>query len=129
MKHEESKIQRNCVRWFRMQFPKLAKLLFAVPNGGTRTPTEGAILKAEGTLAGVADLILLYPANGFHGMAIEMKTLSGRQQPSQREWQLAIEGYGYLYVICRSVEDFQRTITNYFGTTQRPLFRTLAKDM
>ena len=61
MKHEESHIQRNCVKWFRLAYPKLARLLFAVPNGGKRGIREAAIMKAEGVVAGVADLLLLIP--------------------------------------------------------------------
>lgn len=114
MKHEESLIQQNCVRWFRLQYPKLARLLFAVPNGGARRPIEGKIMKAEGTLAGVSDLLLLYPSKGFHGLCIEMKTPKGRQQPSQKLFQRAVEEYGYKYAICRSFEDFMTEIRAYF---------------
>lgn len=84
MRHQESIIQQTCVRWFRMKYPQLALLLFAVPNGGARLRSEAAIMKAEGTMKGVADLLLLFPAKRFHGLCIEMKTPTGRQQPSQR---------------------------------------------
>lgn len=113
MRHQESIIQQNCVKWFRLQYPKLARLLFAVPNGGARRPIEGKIMKAEGTLAGVSDLILLYPSKGFHALCIEMKTEKGRQQPSQKLFQRAVEEMGYKYVICRSFEDFLGEIRGY----------------
>ena len=70
-------------------------------------------MKAEGTLAGVSDLILLYPSKGFHALCIEMKTEKGRQQPSQKIWQRAVEDAGYKYVICRSFEDFMEQINAY----------------
>lgn len=113
MRHQESIIQQNCVKWFRLQYPKLARLLFAVPNGGARRPIEGKIMKAEGTLAGVSDLILLYPSKGFHALCIEMKTEKGRQQPSQKLFQKAVEEMGYKYVICRSFEGFLDEIRGY----------------
>lgn len=113
MRHEESRIQIACVGWFRMQYPTLAKLLFAVPNGGARRPLEGKIMKMEGTTAGVADLLLLYPSRGYHALCIEMKTATGRQQPTQREWQGAVEKHGYKYVICRSINDFVETVNEY----------------
>lgn len=47
-RHEESHLQRQCVAWFRLQYPKLARLLFAVPNGGGRSKVEAGIMKAEG---------------------------------------------------------------------------------
>jgi hypothetical protein len=32
-KHDESALQTACVRWFRFSYPKLALLLFSIPNG------------------------------------------------------------------------------------------------
>ena len=87
--------------------------IFAVPNGGARCRTEAAIMKAEGVTAGVADIFLLYPSNGYHGLAIEMKTEKGRQQLTQKKWQEAVEASGYKYVICRSVDDFIEQINAY----------------
>ena len=113
MRHNESNIQIACVRWFRMQHPKLARLLFAVPNGGARNAVTGAILKAEGVVPGVADLLLLVPRNGYHGLAIEMKTRTGRQSDSQREWQQEVEAQGYCYVVCHSFDDFRNEVDAY----------------
>lgn len=113
MRHIESIIQQNCVKWFRLQYPKLALLLFAVPNGGARRRIEGAIMKAEGVTKGVSDLLLLFPAKHYHGLCIEMKTEKGKQQPSQKIWQRAVEDAGYKYVICRSFEDFMEQINAY----------------
>lgn len=52
MRNEESKLQQSCITWFRLQYPRLAKLLFAVPNGSRRDVVTGAILKWEGVVAG-----------------------------------------------------------------------------
>lgn len=115
MRHDESILQQNCVAWFRLQHPQLRLLLFAVPNGGARRPIEGRIMKAEGTLAGVSDLILLFPSEPYHGLCIEMKTTNGRQRPTQKAFQAAVEEYGYKYVICRSFVDFRQEINNYLN--------------
>ena len=58
-RHIESQIQQSCVKWFRLQFPEIGLLLFAVPNGGARNKREAGILKGEGVTAGVADMILI----------------------------------------------------------------------
>lgn len=111
---EEHRIQTACVRWFRMKYPHLSPRLFAVPNGGRRDGVTGARLKAEGVLAGVADLILLVPNAGYHALLIEMKTPKGRQSESQKAWQqeLCAEGE-YKYVVCRSLDDFIREVDVY----------------
>ena len=56
MRHAESDIQQACVSWFRWQYPRYAKLLFAVPNGGQRSAVEAKIMSGEGVMAGVADV-------------------------------------------------------------------------
>ena len=70
MRNEESKLQQSCITWFRLQYPRLAKLLFAVPNGSRRDVVTGAILKREGVVAGVADLI---PMKCYASLCIEIK--------------------------------------------------------
>lgn len=125
-KMEEHHIQTMCVRWFSAQFPELRLLLIAVPNGSKRrtkvikTMTgykticpEGNKLKEEGMIAGVADLMLLLPRNGYGHLAIEMKTEDGVQSKEQKEWQKADESYGNRYVICRSLEQFQKEVRQY----------------
>ena len=112
-RHEESDIQQLCVRWFRLQYPKYARLLFAVPNGGSRNLIEAARMKAEGVTAGVADLILLVPSGEYSSLCIEMKTAKGRQRDTQKDWEEAAKSVGNKKVICRTLDDFQKEIKNY----------------
>lgn len=114
-RHEESQIQQSCVRWFRMQFPDIALLLFAVPNGGARNKREAGILKGEGVTAGVADIILLKPSGGFASLCVEFKTedKGSSQRETQKRWQEVAETAGNKYVICRSFDDFYREVRSY----------------
>lgn len=109
----EHKLQVACVKWFRLQYPNMRHSLFAVPNGGRRDAVTGAKLKAEGVLAGVADLILLQRTEQYGALLIEMKTRTGRQAQVQREWQRVVELDGYRYVVCRSIDDFMKAINDY----------------
>lgn len=113
MKHEESHIQRNCVKWFRLAYPKLSRLLFAVPNGGKRGIVEASIMKAEGVVSGVADLLLLVPKGNHNALAIEMKTSKGKQNENQKLWQNDFEQMGGKYVICRCFDEFRNEIERY----------------
>ncbi len=114
-RHIESHLQRNCLKWFRLQYPNLRLLLFAVPNGGARNKREAGIMKAEGVTAGVADVILLKPSGGYASLCIEFKTEDGRQQPTQKEWQAAAEGAGNKYVVIRSFDAFKEEVENYLS--------------
>lgn len=110
----EHRIQQACVRWFNLQYPHLRGRLFAVPNGGRRDVVTGAKLKAEGVVAGVADLILLVTNKAFGALLIEMKKPGGIQSAAQRQWQEIVTTNGeYKYVICRSIYDFMREIREY----------------
>lgn len=84
-----------------------------MPNGGARNAATGRILKAEGVVAGVADLILFVAHRDCHALCIEMKTAKGRQQDTQKAWQKAVEAQGYKYVICRSLDEFKTTVNSY----------------
>ena len=109
----ESQIQHACLEWFRMQYPGLALLMFAVPNGGKRDARTGAIMRYEGAIRGVADLILLVPKKGYASLCIEMKTPKGVQSEHQRTWQRAAEKYHSRYVVCRSLEEFMNEVNAY----------------
>ncbi len=113
---EEHRLQAACVRWFRAKYPKHRHLLFAVPNGGRRDAVTGSRLKDEGVTPGVADLILLLPSRFYGSLCIEMKTRTGRQQNTQRQWQQAVEQAGNKYVLCRSLDDFMHAVTNYMNS-------------
>lgn len=112
---DEHLLQVACVKWFALQHRDKRHNLFAVPNGGRRDVTTGARLKAEGVLAGVADLILLRHKDIYGALLIELKTAAGRQSKAQRDWQRAIERDGYKYVVVRSLEDFIKAVNDYLA--------------
>lgn len=112
----EHQIQVECVKWFRLQYPKLKFRLFAVPNGGQRNVVVAAKMKAEGVLSGVADLILLKPNETYAALLIEMKTKTGRQSETQRLWEQDLcRDNEYKYVLCHSTEDFISAIKSYLA--------------
>lgn len=110
----EHQLQVACVRWFNSEYPNLQGRLFAVPNGGRRDATTAAKLKAEGVVAGVADLILLARNKDYGALLIELKTEKGRQSQSQKDWQQLVTQYSeYQYVVVRTLEEFQKAIKDY----------------
>lgn len=115
MKHLEDNLQKSCVLWFRYQFPRYSKLLFAVPNGGKRNIREAERLKSQGVIPGVSDLILMIPKNGLGSLCIEMKIEGGRQTINQREWQEQVEKVGIKYEIARSIDEFMNIINKYLN--------------
>lgn len=113
-RNDEHKLQVSMVNWFRLQYPSMRHNLFAVPNGGRRDASTGRLLKDEGVLAGVSDLILLKSNQHYGALLIETKTKKGTQRESQKEWESKITADGYKYVVVRSLDDFIKEVNDYF---------------
>lgn len=122
----EQKLQIRCVKWFRLQYPSFARLLEHPQNEDYGERLRGQLAKAEGVVAGVADLILHVPSvmhmvdgkpqeEGWHyySLAIEMKTISGRQSVTQKIWQTYFEAAGGRYAVVRTFEQFQEVVREY----------------
>ena len=84
----EHQHQAALIKWWYYQYPK--RLIFAIPNGGTRNIKEAIKLKNEGVLAGVFD-IFIPSLNLF----LEMKNENGKLSQSQKEFQKNIQKEGY----------------------------------
>jgi hypothetical protein len=99
--HEE---QREFVRWFRQMWPGVR--IFAIPNGGARSPATAARLKAEGVSPGVPDLFV--PA---WKLWIEMKRVKGGYlSKEQKDWHEYLKSVGYCVITCPGAEDAKRRI-------------------
>lgn len=118
MRHPESEHQQAYFKWARMH--PLAKWAFAVPNGGARSKVTAAILKAEGVLAGVPDVLVPVPINGYHGLFIEFKHGSNKPSPEQQEFLERMISFGYC---CAVVYDWllaKSLTTDYFMGYVKP---------
>jgi hypothetical protein len=113
IKQSEHDIQKVCVEWFRLKYPKY--LIYAIPNGGERNKIVAAKLKAEGVLAGVPDLHIPVAKQGFHGLYIEMK--AGRNKPTDNQITIMekFTNEGFRCELCWSLDEFMRIVDNYFN--------------
>lgn len=124
-KQSEHSLQSACVKWFRLQYPHLKTMLFAIPNGAKRTRWERGRFIEDGGVAGVADLFLAVPkSEGYeaagneqrvNGLFIEMKLPHTKQTQAQVEFMTNVRQQGYRYIVCRSFEDFSDVIKDYLS--------------
>ena len=123
MKQTEYDEQCALFQWAVLQinvYPELA-YLYASANGGKRDAVTGAQLKAAGVKAGYPDIGLDVARGGYHGLRIELKTITGRLRANQREWLDWLTSQGYLAVACHGMEEAQDTIEDYLrGLLVRP---------
>lgn len=114
MRSEDTE-QITVVTWARWQeetYPEL-KMLFHVPNGGSRNKIEAAKFKQMGVRAGVPDLVLPVPKGIYTGLFIEMKCEKGRLQDSQKEYLRRAMVYGHCCYVCYSADDAMAVLKEY----------------
>lgn len=130
MNHKESNLQQQCVAWFKAQYPQYAMLLTHVANEGNGNRVTGAIHKAEGTQAGVPDLLFFMPVLNssldfkmedrrlmgyLHGLGIEFKWEDGKKSQAQKDFEHIFTAAGFAYKICRSFNEFKFIMKNWIA--------------
>ncbi len=116
-KRYEADEQSNLIEWCNFasgKYPEL-KLIFHIPNGGSRNTVEAVNLKRQGVKAGVPDLFLPVSRKGKHGLFIEMKVLPNKCTEKQKEWLTALAEQGYRTTVCFSFEQAKDAILEYLG--------------
>ena len=115
----ESKSQQNLIKWWKKEacvkwgIPEC--LLFAVPNQGLRNRANASRMKAEGMRAGCPDLFLLVARKEWHGLAIEMKSATGKVTVNQSAFLFELNEEGYSTAVCFSTDEAIAFITHYLN--------------
>lgn len=113
MRHEESQIQAQVVRWLQLQYPNC---LFTGGFAGELMNIQRAIRRKQmGYRKGSPDLIIFEARQGHHGLCVELKSVNGILSESQIEFQTAAEIRGYRYTVCHSLADSQKVIGDYLA--------------
>lgn len=83
------------------------------PNGGKRNMFEAVKFKRMGVKAGLPDVLIFEPNDQHCGLAIELKVGKNGQTPNQKAWQAMLEERGWRYAVCKSFDEFERTLRDY----------------
>ena len=96
--------QVEFVAWFRKNHPGVR--IFAIPNGGARSGSQGMALKSEGVVKGVPDLFI-----PEFRLFIEMKRATGGVlSPEQKDWIAYLETIGHRCIVGRGFEDAKKQV-------------------
>lgn len=81
----EQEFQRGLIETLRMVLIPRDTLVFAVPNGGARTPVEAAILIGQGVVRGIPDVMVLWrdPQGIGRALGLECKAPGGARSDAQ----------------------------------------------
>lgn len=114
-KRSEATEQEQVIEWAAWsvcKYPAL-KLLYHIPNGGSRNAAEAVNLKRQGVKAGVPDLCLPVACGGYHGLYIEMKYGKNTTTEKQEEWLAALNGQGYKAIVCYGAQEAVAELEKY----------------
>ena len=102
----EDREQMLFIQWFRRNYADI--VIFHIPNGGYRRPSEAARLKAMGVTAGVPDLFI-----PKWDLFIEMKKSKGGKLSLDQNLMIAyLESVGYKCLVGYGFEDIKMKIEN-----------------
>lgn len=125
MNRNEEREQIAIFTWAKMQeaaHPDLC-LMYHIPNGGPRSKATAARLKAAGVKAGMPDICLPVPRNGYGALYIELKKpesksmgiRKGTVSQKQREVISALQRSGNAVAVCYGAEEAIKTIKGYLN--------------
>lgn len=99
--------------WAARKHPEL-RMLYHIPNGGSRDVREARHLKAQGVRPGVPDICLPVPRGDYAALYIELKRRErGRVSDAQCAWLAALNRAGNRAVVCRGWEAARDVILDY----------------
>lgn len=93
-------------------------LIRAGAEGNKRTWAEASRDKLLGVLPGWPDLMIFKAAGPYLGLALELKSNSGRLQESQKEKLLQLSEVGWKTAVIRPKDDWKGVIDAYFEKTE-----------
>lgn len=97
------------VSLFRDTYPELADLLVSC-NRATRSTEKTAVY-------GCAELVLLYPANGYFSLCIQVLNSTERNSDQHKRWRHIAEHVGCKCVTIRDLVSFADAVDEYLANT------------
>lgn len=90
--------------------------LFSATVGGVRVAMHTALkMKQAGYKKGIPDILIFEPRNGYVGLALEVKTPTGRASEHQKMWQHKLRERGWKAEICKGLNACIECIDSYFS--------------
>jgi hypothetical protein len=111
----EHNLQVSIFDYVNKILPALRPFIFAIPNGGHRHIAVARNLRDEGVTPGVWDMFIGIPNLIKHGLFIECKVKNNTLSNFQAKFKEKLEKLSYSFSVCKSIEDFEETLKDYFG--------------
>ena len=123
----EARLQSEVVKYIGYKYPKAR---FCASLGGQYQPFQSQRNRARktGYVKGFPDLFIYEARNGYHGLALEIKTIKGRATKEQKEWIEALNERGYKAEVVKGLPEILNCIDSYFNHQSMDQAKELYKD-
>ena len=109
----EDRLQTEVIKYIRYQYPNIR---YCASAGGVYTGIKQARkMVRTGYVKGFPDLFIYEARNGYHGLALELKTIKGRATKEQKQWIEDLKERNYYAVICKGLPEALAVIDNYLN--------------
>lgn len=112
----EDALQKQCAEFLKKALLKHGlpqEIWYHVPSEGIRKPQYRAKLKLMGFRAGIPDICLMLPSDGYHGLFVELKKAGGTASKDQKKMLSMLTKMGYICFVINNFETFKNVITFY----------------
>ncbi|HEJ9120496.1 TPA: VRR-NUC domain-containing protein [Serratia marcescens] len=92
---------------------RIGDYLIHIPNERKRGPKAARDAKLLGLRDGVPDLFLALPRNGYAGLWIEMKSITGIATLEPIDWMSKLQNKGYSVVLSHSFSIVKDSVMKY----------------
>ena len=91
------------------------RFLYSATVGGVRLAMHTAKkMKESGYKKGIPDVLIFEPRGEYVGLAIEVKTPTGRPSEEQLRWRKELEDRGWSAHICNGLDECLEAVHEYF---------------
>lgn len=107
---KENEMLHAMVSWFRENYPEISPLMVYVPRANK-------ILEKKGASYGSADLIILYPTNGYSSLCVQVLYRTERNSDQHKRWRVLAENDGNKCVTIRDFVEFTEAVEEYLSNS------------
>jgi len=109
----EDRLQSEVIKYIRYQYPKVK---YCASAGGVYTGiSQARKMVRTGYVKGFPDLFIYEARNGYHGLALEIKTTKGRATKEQKQWIEDLNDRGYKAEVVKGLPAILDLIDSYLN--------------
>lgn len=112
---EEHFIQVELFYWLECDYPDIYDLTHSTPNSGKRGKLTAFTMQSEGQKKGYPDTSLDAARGAYHGLRVEIKTLTGAPSEEQTKVANLLRNQNYCVIFAYGLEATKQAFMDYWA--------------